>query len=140
MIFEIMWGIIEIIQFIHSDKHMDGAGDRFWIKSNYGTFISFQKKSCGPKNFQITCRGWKMSFWQFFRMGPDGRALLVQPSKINRGNRKILFVFYSYEYLERLEGKIRDGICFVLINQIITMCHNTLLFNFSSVPYARSAR
>ena len=36
----------------------------------------------------------------------------MQPSKSNRGNRKILFVFGSYEYLERLDGKIRDGIFF----------------------------
>ena len=30
----------------------------------------------------------------------------------NHGNWKILFVLGSYEYLERLEGKIRDGIFF----------------------------
>ena len=28
---------------------------------------------------------------------------------LNRNNWKILFVLNSYEYLERLEGKIRDG-------------------------------
>ena len=39
-------------------------------------------------------------------------ALLVQPSKSNSSNWKILFVLDSYEYLERLEGKIRDGIFF----------------------------
>ena len=38
--------------------------------------------------------------------------MLVQPTKSNRGNWKILFVLGSYEYLERLEGKIRDGIFF----------------------------
>ena len=47
-----------------------------------------------------------MPFWQFFRKGWDGRALLVQPSKSNHGIWKILFVLCFYEYLERLEGKI----------------------------------
>ena len=71
-----------------------------------------------------------MPFWQFFRKGWDGRALLVQPSKSNRRNWKFLFVLGSCEYLERLEGKIRDGIFFcVLINQIITVwpCFSILL-------------
>ena len=62
-----------------------------------------------------------MSFWQFFKKGWDGLALLVQPLKSNRGNWKILFVLGSYEYLKRLKGKIRDGIFFVLKNQIITV-------------------
>ena len=63
--------------------------------------------------------GKKVPFWQFFRKGWDGRALLVQPSKSNRGNTKKNLG--SYEYLERLEGKIRDRIFFVLINQITTV-------------------
>ena len=37
------------------------------------------------------------------------------------GNWKNIFVLGSYEYLERMDGKIRDGIFFVLINQIITV-------------------
>ena len=56
-----------------------------------------------------------MPFWQFFRnrlIGWIGHALLVQPSKNYHSNRKILFVLGLYEYLERLEGKIRDGILF----------------------------
>ena len=59
--------------------------------------------------------------WQFFRKGWDGSALLVQPSKSNRSNWQILFVLGSYEYLERLEGRIRDGVFFLLKNQIITV-------------------
>ena len=56
-----------------------------------------------------------MPFWQFFRnrlISWIGHTLLVQPSKSNCSNWKILFVLGSYEYLERLEGKIRDGIFF----------------------------
>ena len=43
--------------FIHLDKHLDGAWDKFWIKSQNGTFIALQMKDIGPKNFQISCRG-----------------------------------------------------------------------------------
>ena len=46
----------------------------------------------------------------------------MQPSKSNCGNGKIIFVLGSYEYLERWEGKTKDGIFFVLINQMITVC------------------
>ena len=66
-----------------------------------------------------------MPSWLFFRNRPIGwigHALLVQPSKSNRGNWKVLFILGSYEYLERLKGKIRDGIFFAFINQIITVC------------------
>ena len=47
-----------------------------------GTFIAPQMKSFGPKYFQIQCTDQKVPFWQFFRKGQDGRALLVQPSRI----------------------------------------------------------
>ena len=47
-----------------------------------------------------------MSFWQFFRQGWDGRALLVRPSRIPHWIWKILFVLSSYEFLAMLEGKI----------------------------------
>ena len=36
--FEFVWGIFEIIPFIHLDKHLDGTWDTFWIKSINGTF------------------------------------------------------------------------------------------------------
>ena len=51
-----------------------------------------------------------MPFWQFFRKGWDGHALLVRPSKMHHIIWKILFVLCADEYLERLEGKIRK--CF----------------------------
>ena len=47
-----------------------------------------------------------MPFWQFFRKGRDGCALLVRPSRIHHRISKILFVLGSYEFLAMLEGKI----------------------------------
>ena len=94
------------------DMHMDGAWDTFWIKSQNGTFIALQMKSFGPKNFQISSTGKKVPFWQFFRMGWDGRALLGQPSRIPHRNWKIIFVLGAYEYLERQEDKIRKCLFF----------------------------
>ena len=43
--------------FIHINKHMDGAGDIFWIKSLNGTFLALQIKSFGPKKFWFSCMG-----------------------------------------------------------------------------------
>ena len=54
------------------NMHMDGAWDKFWIKSQNGTFIALQMKWFGPKKFQILSTGKKVPFWQFFRMGWDG--------------------------------------------------------------------
>ena len=53
-----------------------------------------------------------MSFWQFFWQGRDGRALLVRPSRIPGWISKILFVLGSYEYLKRLEVKVRKYLFF----------------------------
>ena len=44
-----------------------------------------------------------MSFWQFFRQGWDGRALLVRPSRIPCWISKILCVWGFYEFLK---GKV----------------------------------
>ena len=54
--------------FIHINKHMDGAGDIFWIKSLNGTFLALQIKAFGPKKFWFSCMGKKVPFWQFFRI------------------------------------------------------------------------
>jgi hypothetical protein len=43
------------------------------------------------KNFKFNA-GKKVPFWQFFRIGWDGRALLVRPLGIPHKNSKILFV------------------------------------------------
>ena len=50
-----------------------------------------------------------MQFWQFFRLGLDGRALLVQPSRIPHRISKTLFALGADEFLAMLEGKIREG-------------------------------
>ena len=94
------------------DMHMDGAWDTFWIKSQNGTFIALQMKSFGPKKFQISSTGKKVPFWQFFRIGWDGHALLGRPSRIPHRNWKNIFVLGANEYIERLEGKIRDCLFF----------------------------
>ena len=64
--------------------------------------------SFGPKNFQIPCTDQKVPFWQFFRQGQDGRALLVQPSRIPQRISKTLFALGADEFLAMLEGKIRE--------------------------------
>ena len=94
------------------DMQMDGALDTFWIKSQNDTFIGLQMKWFGPRKIQISSKGKKVPFWQFFRMGLDGRALLVRPSRIPYRNRKIIFVLSVDEYIERLEGKIKECLFF----------------------------
>ena len=54
----------------------------------------------------------------FFRKGRDGCALLVQPSKSNHSNWKIIFILGSYEWKARLEMVYFS----TLINKIITVC------------------
>ena len=94
------------------DMHMDGAWGTFWIKSQNGTFIALQIKWFGQKNVEISSTGKKVPVWQFFRMGWDGRALLGRPSRIPHRNWKIIFVLGADEYIERLEGKIRECLFF----------------------------
>ena len=50
-----------------------------------------------------------MPFWQFFRMGWYGCALLVWPSRIPHRIWKILFALGADEFLAMLEGKIREA-------------------------------
>ena len=68
--------------------------------------------------------GKKVPFWQFFRMGWDGHALLGRPSRIPCRNWKIIFVLGADEYIERLEGKITE--CLFFYGKI---------FENNSVPY-----
>ena len=74
-----------------------------------------------------------MPFWQFFRMGWDGHALLVRPSKMHHSIWKILFVLGAYEYLERQEGKIRKCLFFYVKilwnNSVTTNCHSRIEIN-----------
>ena len=51
----------------------------------------------------------KCHFGIFFREGWDGRALLVQPSRIPCWISKIVFVLGSFQILVMLEGKVRKG-------------------------------
>ena len=62
-----------------------------------------------------------MPFWQFFRMGWNGCALLGQPSRIPHRNWKIFFVSGADECIERLEDKIRECL-FLLKYSKITVC------------------
>jgi len=48
-------------------------------------------------------------FWQFFRQGWDGRALLVWPSRIPHRISKILFALGDDEFLAMLESKIGEA-------------------------------
>jgi hypothetical protein len=64
------------------------------------------------KKFQIPCTNQKVPFWQFFRQGRDGRAMLVQPSRNPHRISKIIFVLGSYEFLAMLKGKMRETLFF----------------------------
>ena len=66
-------------------------------------------KSFGPKKFEIPSMDQKVPFWQFFRQGRDGRALLVRPSRIPHRISKVLFALGADEFLAVLEGKIREA-------------------------------
>ena len=44
------------------DKHLDGAWDKFWIKSQNGTFIALHMKAFGSNFFQISC------FWKEYQI------------------------------------------------------------------------
>jgi len=66
-------------------------------------------KSFGPKEIQIPCKDQKVPFWQFFRQGRSGRALLVWPSRIPHRISKNIFALGADEFLEMLEGKIREA-------------------------------
>ena len=74
-----------------------------------GTLIAFQMKSFAPQIFQISHMDQKVPFWQFFRHGQDGHALLVRPSRIPRRFSKIIFALGADDFLVMLEGKIREA-------------------------------
>ena len=63
-----------------------------------------------------------MPFWQFFRQGRDGRALLVRPSRIPHRISKIIFALGADEFLAMLEGKIRVTPFFKVQSGKITVC------------------
>ena len=61
---------------------MDGACDKFWIKSTNGTFIALQIKSFGPKKKFTLQAGVKKCHLGNLGKGWNGFALLVWPSRI----------------------------------------------------------
>ena len=66
-----------MIPFIHFYPHGYAHGQslrHFLDKITKWHFHSI--KSFGPKQFQISAHSEKVPFWQFFRMGWDGRALI----------------------------------------------------------------
>ena len=65
--------------------------------------------SFGPKKFQIPCTDQKVPFWQFFRQGRDGCALLVLPTRIPHRISKIIFALGADDFLAMLEGKTREA-------------------------------
>ena len=81
-----------------------------------------------------------MPFWQYFRMGWDGRALLVWPSRIPHRNQKNIFVLGSYESLERLKCKIGEAHLFKVQSGKITVWAISLvrdLHNFNKCIYGK---
>ena len=77
-----------------------------------------------------------MPFWQFFRLGRDGRAQLVWPSRIPHRISKILFALGADEFLAMLESKIREGLFFKVRSGKITVWTNDFLRN----PHFKKAK
>ena len=99
-----------MIQFILSDKYLNGAGRslrHFLDKVKEWHFNSTSNEVIWPKKFQIPCMDQKVSFWQFFRQGRDGHARLFRPLRIPLRISKILFAFGADEFLATLKGKTR---------------------------------
>ena len=79
-------------------------------------------KSFGQKKNQISSTGKKVPFWQFFRMGWDGRALLGRPLRIPHRISKIFFALGADAFLAMLEGRIREAPFFKVPSGKITVC------------------
>ena len=82
---------------------LDRAWDIFWIRQTMAL-----NEIMWPKKLQITSRVLKVPFWQFFRLGRDGRALLVLPSRIPHRVSKIIFALGANEFQAMLDGRIRE--------------------------------
>ena len=71
------------LKFILSDKHLDGAGRslrHILDKVKLWHFHITSNEVMWPKKFSNYMQGLK-TFWQFFILGRDGRALLVLPQE-----------------------------------------------------------
>ena len=72
-IFEILWGILEIIQFILSDKHLDGAGRsprHFLDKVRKWHLHSTSNEVIWSKNFSNSMHRSKSAILAIFQTGP----------------------------------------------------------------------
>ena len=65
--------------FIHINKHMDGAGDIFWIKSLNGTFLTLQIKSFGPQKIWFHAWAKKCHFGNFSEFSKIAKMALFCP-------------------------------------------------------------
>jgi hypothetical protein len=95
-----MRGILEIIQFILSDKHLDGAGwslRHFLDKVKEWHFNSTSNEVIWSKKISNSMHGSKSAILAIFRQGRDGCALLVRHSRIPHRISKILFALGADE-------------------------------------------
>ena len=91
---------------------MDRAGRglrHFLDKVKEWHFNSTSNEVIWPKKIQLPCTDQKVPFWQFFRQGRDGHALLVRPSRIPHRISKTLFALGADEFLAMLEVKVREA-------------------------------
>ena len=98
-----------MIQFILSDKHLDGAGQslkHFLDKIKYWHFHSTSIEVIWPQKFKFHARIKTCHFGNFTERAEI--AVLVRPSRIPHRISKIIFVLGFYELLAMLEGKIRE--------------------------------
>ena len=126
------------------DMHMDGAWDTFWKKTTKWHFHStlneviwHQISSMGKKlpRWHFFTRGWNLKFFcpndfiwcamkvpfcDLFQNVYQAPSMCISMwIKVNNRNEKILFVLGSYEYLERLEGKIGEWLFFYVKNNSV---------------------
>ena len=71
-----------------------------------------------PTKISNFMQGLKSAILAVFRMGRDGRALLVRPSRIPHRNFKNLFALGAAESLERVEGKTGEAPFFYRSNLV----------------------
>ena len=91
------------------DEKFKPMNGHIWDKVKAWHFNSTSNEVIWPKKkIQIPCTNQKVPFWQFFRQGRDGRALLVRPSRIPHRISKNIFSLGADEFLAMLEGKIRE--------------------------------
>ena len=89
-----MWGIIEIIQFLLSDKHLDGAGRSLRHTLDKVKLWHFHITS----KFQIICR-LKSAILVFFQTGPGLPRTVIGALKNPSEDFKKVFALGANEFL-----------------------------------------